>query len=92
MGGFTCIPCALATVIAGLGAEIVYKVNTDKLIGFWWAILLAALIECFHMVLVLIILRPFPEALAIVEKVIFSMVLANLVGMAIAHLFIPRRI
>jgi sigma-B regulation protein RsbU (phosphoserine phosphatase) len=88
LGGFTRIPCSLATILAGLIAGIVYKLNHGNLIGLWPAVLYAALIECLHMGLVLLIARPFSEALAAVEATIFPMILANSVGVAINVLFI----
>ena len=90
LGGFTCIPCSLATVLAGLITGIAQKLNRGNLIGLWRAVLLAVLIECLHMGLVLLIARPFSEALALVKETMFPMILANAVGVAINVLFISE--
>lgn len=91
MGGFTCIPCALATVIIGLAAGVVRNRNGDRLIGFWWAVIFAALMECLHMGLVLLIARPFSETVDTIRIVVFPMVLASSVGVAIGHLFVSGK-
>jgi sigma-B regulation protein RsbU (phosphoserine phosphatase) len=54
LGGFTCVPCSLATVLAGLFGGIVYLLRKGKFIGVPGAVLFAALMETFHMILVLI--------------------------------------
>src|SRR4030043_186436 len=35
LGGFTCIPCALATIIAGLICGAIYHFNKRKLVGIF---------------------------------------------------------
>ena len=62
MGGFTCIPCALSTILAGLFAGIIYLANRKRFIGIWGAVLFSVLIESFHMILALILASPFAQA------------------------------
>jgi sigma-B regulation protein RsbU (phosphoserine phosphatase) len=33
LGGPTCIPCSLATILAGLFAGLIYRLNKGKLLG-----------------------------------------------------------
>ncbi|BDZ67983.1 LytS/YhcK type 5TM receptor domain-containing protein [Methanobacterium ferruginis] len=35
MGGFTCIPCSLSTILAGLFAGMIYLANRKRFIGIW---------------------------------------------------------
>ena len=82
MGGFTAVPCSLATVLSGLFGGLVW-IWKKKLIGSLWATLFVFLVETFHMALVLLIARPFSEALAVVQVVYLPMTIGNCVGMAV---------
>jgi LytS/YehU family sensor histidine kinase len=53
--------------------------------------LLAILMECFHMGLTLLIARPFADALAVVKLVVLPMVIANAVGMMVALFLIKNK-
>lgn len=91
LGGLTGVPCALGTVLGGLIAGGIYKVSKDKLVGFWWALVIGAVLESLDMGLILIISQPFSEALAVVTTIIVPMVVANAAGVAIAQQIIARR-
>lgn len=82
MGGFTAVPCSLATVLSGFFGGLVWMWKR-KLIGFLWATLFVFLVETFHMALVLAIARPLSEALAVVQVVYFPMTIGNCMGMAV---------
>lgn len=88
LGGFTCIPCGLATVLAGLTGGIVYYFKKGKLIGIWQGVLLAVFVELLHAGLTLLISKPFAEAIEVVKIAIPAMMLANALGMAIAIIII----
>jgi sigma-B regulation protein RsbU (phosphoserine phosphatase) len=81
LGGFTCAPCSLATVFAGLFGGIIYLLRRGKFIGVPGAVLFAALMESFHMVLTLILARPYSEAVTAVEEIGIPMIFANSLGM-----------
>ena len=82
MGGFTAIPCGLATVLSGLFGGLVWLWR-KKLIGFMWATVFVLCMETFHMALVLAIARPFSEALSVVQVVYLPMTIGNGLGMAV---------
>jgi sigma-B regulation protein RsbU (phosphoserine phosphatase) len=90
LGGFTCIPCGLATVLAGLTGGIVYYFKKGKLIGIWQGVLLAVFVELLHAGLTLLISKPFAEAIEVVKIAIPAMMLANALGMAIAIIIIEN--
>jgi sigma-B regulation protein RsbU (phosphoserine phosphatase) len=92
LGGLTCIPCALSTVIAGLAGGAINKWRKGEFVGIPGAILFAFLMECFHMGLALLIARPFAEALQVVKLVSLPMILANTIGMAIFALILSNLI
>jgi len=83
LGGFTAVPCALATIIAGLAGGVIYKLRKGEFVAVWQATLFAVVIESLHMGLVLLIARPFSEALAAVKLLSLPMIIASTVGIAI---------
>jgi sigma-B regulation protein RsbU (phosphoserine phosphatase) len=92
MGGITCFPCSLATILSGLFGGIIYLINRKKFIGVTGAVIFAILMETLHMVLTLILAKPYSEALVVVENVAFPMIFANALGILIFALIISNRI
>jgi len=83
LGGFVCIPCSVSTVLAGLLGGLIYKLRKGEFATVWQATLFAAVMECLHMGLVLLIARPYSEALAVVKELVLPMTIANAAGVAI---------
>jgi phosphoserine phosphatase RsbU/P len=83
MGGFTTVPCSIATVLAGLFGGLIWLFFKRKFAGITIAVLFAIIMEGFHMVLVLMICRPFDQAVAVVSMVAFPMIMANATGMLV---------
>jgi sigma-B regulation protein RsbU (phosphoserine phosphatase) len=81
LGGFTCLPCSLATVLAGVFGGLIYMARKGEFIGVPGAVAFAVFMEAFHMGLALLLTRPFDEALILVENVSVPMIFANAVGM-----------
>jgi sigma-B regulation protein RsbU (phosphoserine phosphatase) len=83
MEGLTVYACSAATIFAGLFGGIVWLWKKKQFAGTTIAVLLAILMESFHMVLVLLTVRPFDAALTVVTRVwvYIPMVVANAVGM-----------
>jgi sigma-B regulation protein RsbU (phosphoserine phosphatase) len=92
LGGLTYLPCALATVIAGLMGGVIYKLRKGDFAPVWQATLFAIVMESFHIGLVLLIARPYAEALVVVKEVSLPMIAANAVGIAIFALIIRNLI
>jgi phosphoserine phosphatase RsbU/P len=92
VGGFTAVPCALATIIAGLAGGMINRWRKGDFVGIPGAMVFAFLMESFHMGLALLIARPFSEALAVVKLVSLPMILANTIGMAIFALVLTNLI
>jgi sigma-B regulation protein RsbU (phosphoserine phosphatase) len=88
LGGFTCIPCALATILAGVIGGIVYKMNKGEIVGITQGMLIAVIVELVHTMITLLIARPFANALNAVMAAIPGMIIANTLGMAIAAIII----
>ena len=92
LGGFTAIPCTLATVLSGLLGGLIFLLRNKKVPSVPLAASFAAGMELLHMGLVLVISRPYPKSVAIVEAVVMPMVLANALGMAIFFFIIKNLI
>lgn len=88
IGGFTTLPCSMATVLAGLFAGLVYLLNKGKYIGLWKAVLFVVVIESFHISLVLLLAKPYPEALAVSSDIILPMMISNALGVLIFSYYI----
>ena len=87
-GGFTALPCSIATISAGLIGGLVYKYNNKEFVGAYNATIIAALIELYHMGITLVLARPFNQALEVVKIVVIPMTLSNALGVAIFSLII----
>ena len=77
MGGFTAVPSALGTVIAGLSGGVVFLLFKRRVAPVWAAVLLAVFTESVHMGLKLLMAKPFDDALTLVGEVILPMILVN---------------
>lgn len=87
-GGFTAIPCSLATISAGIIGGIIYLVNKKEFVGTYKAVIIAILVQMYHMGLNLILAKPFPLALETVKTVMLPMIIANALGIGIFSLVI----
>ena len=88
LGGVTCVPCSLATVLAGLLAGLIYLLNKEKLLGIIPAMFFAVFIEVLHGGLVLLLVHPYTEALEIVLTSIPEMIIANSLGLGISFVIL----
>jgi sigma-B regulation protein RsbU (phosphoserine phosphatase) len=90
LGGFTCIPCALATIFAGPICGAIYHFNKRKLVGIFQGMGIAVIVEFLHGALTLLIARPFAEALDVVKTAIPAMMVANSLGIAIGIIILSH--
>jgi sigma-B regulation protein RsbU (phosphoserine phosphatase) len=84
LGGVTCIPCSMATVLAGLFAGLVYSFNKNQMLPIIPAMIFALGIEVLHGVLTLLLVTPFSTALDIVLANIPQMAIAVSLGVGIS--------
>jgi phosphoserine phosphatase RsbU/P len=82
MGGFTCLPCAIGTITSGLAGGLLFILWKGK-IGIWKPTLFAFIMEVVDMGLLLLIARPFDNALALVKVIAMPMILADTFGVAV---------
>ena len=79
-GGFTGPACSLATVLVGSLAGLVYLANRRRFVGVGGAVVLTALFEALHMLTVLLLAEPRPEAVTVVRAAAAPMIVSNGVG------------
>lgn len=78
LGGFTAVACALSTILAGIVTGYLSKrFNIQRGNSLWKAVILGGLMECGQMAIILLIAKPFDEALHLVELIAFPMIAIN---------------
>jgi sigma-B regulation protein RsbU (phosphoserine phosphatase) len=82
MGGITAVGCSVSTILAGLFGGMIYLSAHRRFIGVKGAITFAVLMECFHILLNLILIQPFSTAWSIVSSISIPIIVANAIGMA----------
>lgn len=87
-GGFTAVPCSIATISAGLIGGIIYLINKKDYVGTYKAVIIAILVQMYHMGITLILAKPYSLALETVETVIVPMTIGNALGIGIFSLII----
>ncbi len=92
LGGFTAVPCALSTLLAGLFAGLIYKFNNGKFIGVLGAVTFAILMESLHLLLALLMATPYSHALEVVEVLSGPIIFANALGMLVFAIMISNLI
>lgn len=91
LGGFTAVPCTISTILAGFLAGLVFLAGKKRVPSLWVASGFAGAMEILHMGFVLLISKPYEEALALVKTVALPMIFANALGMA-AFFFITKNL
>lgn len=91
LGGPTCYGCSLSTILAGLAGGIVHRLRGGRLPSTGQAALLALGIEAFHMLIALLLGRPYEMALAVIKSTTIPMLISNALGMSI-FVFIARNV
>ncbi len=91
LGGLTALPCGISTTLAGLAAGLVLYGNKGKLISVRAAVLFAVLIEAAAMGIILLIARPFSQALDAVRVIAVPMISVNAIGVAV-FVFMMRNV
>ncbi len=90
MGGITCIPCSISTVLAGVIGGLVYLWNKKRLIGIVQGMLLAIAVEALHGAVNLLMVRPLDTIFDIVKAAIPAMMIANALGIAIGIIIVEH--
>lgn len=86
LGGFTAVSCGLSTIIAGVVAGVFYRKGRALKPLTMFGI--GALMEAMQMSMILLISKPFEQALTLVKVIGIPMILANGVGTALFLLIV----
>lgn len=80
IGGFSAVPCGIATLLEGIAAGYVcLRLGKDNL-NWKAAVLLGIVGESLHMGFVLLMSRPFADAVALVQVIALPMIMLNAAG------------
>lgn len=89
IGRFTAVPCAISTVLGGFFSAVIYNKSNDK--NRWaYGLLAGIFMESVEMLLILIISKPFSQAVEVIRDIYFPMGLTNGIGIAILIIIIQR--
>ena len=82
IGGFSAVPCGLATMIEGTAAGLLTLYLKERSVDWRWAAGLAMGGEVMHMALVLTLSHSFDEAVELVRIIAAPMIILNALGAA----------
>jgi two-component system sensor histidine kinase LytS len=82
IGGFSAVPCGLATMIEGAAAGLLTLYLKERSVDWRWAAGLALVGETMHMGMVLALSHSFAQALELVRIIAPSMIILNTLGAA----------
>ncbi|MGG1676257.1 LytS/YhcK type 5TM receptor domain-containing protein [Neobacillus sp. NRS-1170] len=91
LGGFTGVACALSTILAGIVTGNLskrFKIQDGN--SLWKAVIMGVLMECVQMGIILLLAKPFDEALHLVELIAFPMIAINGFGTLLFLLIIQE--
>jgi len=83
IGGFTALACAVSTIVEGLMGGYFYYYLRNKSQKWKYALIFGMLAEVAQMAIILLIARPFADALALVQIILVPMVFVNSIGIAL---------
>jgi two-component system, LytTR family, sensor kinase len=88
LGGFTAFSCGVSTTVEGLLGGLVHhwmvrRGQSDKLFNPWVALVTTFVAEALQMAIILLLSRPFADAVALVQDIALPMMLANSTGAAL---------
>jgi sigma-B regulation protein RsbU (phosphoserine phosphatase) len=92
LGGFTVVPCTIATILAGIFGGLIWYLNHRKFPSILVAVIFAAAMESLHMILTLLLCSPFERAWEVVSAVALPMIIANSAGMFVFAMIIHNLI
>lgn len=88
LGGFTALACAAANLCEGLLAGSIHRFYPSRPIPWWVAFITGIIGESLQMGVILLIARPYDQALFLVREIALPMIVINPLGLAIFMLII----
>ncbi|MCY6957532.1 sensor histidine kinase [Clostridium brassicae] len=85
----TTIPCTIATIISGIVSGVLYKKSNNK--NRWvYGLIGGVIMESLEMLLIIIMSKPFSDAIMIVKSIYIPMGFTNAIGIAVLILLIQN--
>ncbi|WP_409342197.1 LytS/YhcK type 5TM receptor domain-containing protein [Paenibacillus sp. MBLB4367] len=89
LGGYTAVACGFSTILAGLVTGMIGKSLQKKQKNTpWRAVAISLIMECFQMVIILAVAKPFDAAYELVQIISLPMIVMNGFGMLLIMLII----
>ncbi|MDO4860569.1 MAG: SpoIIE family protein phosphatase [Bacillota bacterium] len=88
LGGITANACIIATCLIGLICGVLSQKFKKRIIRPGWSFLVGVAMECMHLGIVLLMVKPFETAWDIVRQIALPFVLINAVGFMALTFFI----
>ena len=92
LGGFTALACGVSTTVEGLIAGILAKRFLEKRFSFAFGVLTGMFIETLQMIIILLLARPFADALSLVKVIGLPMILVNGIGIGVFLLILESTV
>lgn len=92
LGGFTAISCGIASVIEGLIGGLVRKYSKHGDYNMPSAAIAGIMAESMQMIIILIVSKPYKDALFLIKEISFPMILVNSLGVVVFALIIKNSI
>ena len=83
LGGLTAKACMIATCLIGLICGALSQKYRERIIKPQWSFLVGILMECMHLSIVLLIVKPFDTAMDIVSRIAVPFILSNAIGFTV---------
>lgn len=83
INGFTAFSCAVSTIIEGIIGGLMYKIIRSSKKKYYWIFSATFIAEVIQMLIILLIARPFSDAVALVKVISIPMVFLNSIGVVI---------
>lgn len=83
IGGFTALACGISTLVEGVMGGLLRKKFENSPYRFIFALISGFLAEIIQMIIILLVAKPFPDALDLVKIIGIPMILANGIGIAV---------
>jgi two-component system LytT family sensor kinase len=89
IGGITSIPCAITTILSGFFAAYIYK-KCNKFNKWLYGFICGFITESIEMFLILIMSKPYSNALSIVKSIYLPMSFTNALGISFLIILIEK--
>lgn len=81
-GKFTALPCAIATILGGAVSSLIYKKTNEK--NRWlYGLIGGVIMESIEMLLILLLSKPYDQALKIIRTIYIPMGFTNGIGVSL---------